>query len=129
MSGLYSADLRIPTDDCYDYQDTLAIVCPIAGAALVVTVVIVIVIGYLVRKQMKASRKRQCAADYHNHADKLLEKAEHAPEDLKPKIMEEYHADLQHARNVTEDGGSDDEDTENQSQPNSIHTSEATAQV
>jgi len=43
--------------------------------------------------------------------------------------MEEYHADLEHARNVTKDGESDEEDTENQSQPNSILTFEVTAQL
>ena len=124
LTGIHSADLNVPTDDS-DYKATLALVCPIAGVALVVVIVIALVIGCPVMKLIKGRM--------HQHrADELYDRA--ATGNLTDGQKEEF---VNEGKKYEEKArmGMDGEESEgeevitNESQPHSILTSEDTTQL
>ena len=101
--GLCSADLEVPTDDS-DYRNILAIVCPIAGVALIA--IAVIVIGCLVMMKIRRMNYRKTRKQYYDHADGCRKQA--ADKDLSDQDREGYRncaeEDEKRARIVPDEG-------------------------
>ena len=113
----------------------LAIVCPIAGVALVVVLVIGVVIGCLARKLIKGRYNRQTAKEDRGRADTWFEKSQNPnlTAEQKDTCLEQVAKCEEHARVVTcadevESEEEEEEDTESQSRLDGVYTPEDTTQ-
>jgi len=112
----------------------LAIVCPIAGVALVVVIVKAVVIGCLVMKLVKRKINRQTAAEDRCRADEWYKRAQNPnlTAGQRDECFNMVNKNEDHALRVTADSDEavleEEEDTEGQNQPNGVHTPEDATQ-